>query len=139
MDIWVYIITGSQINYCLAHWQNAVNKWAFGVNASNIVTFNIKTGGTWSTPEPLSSGTCPISEWVHLAVVADGSNLKLYINGTNDGTYTNRTIADRGGLLYVGKGYDSWYLRGYMDELRISKGIARWTSNFTPETGPYTI
>jgi hypothetical protein len=27
--------------------------------------------------------------------------------------------------------------QGYMDEVRISKGIARWTSNFTPPTGAY--
>jgi hypothetical protein len=26
---------------------------------------------------------------------------------------------------------------GWLDEFRISKGIARWTSNFTPPTAPY--
>lgn len=31
------------------------------------------------------------------------------------------------------------YFEGYMDEIRIDKGTAQWTSNFTPPTEPYTI
>jgi hypothetical protein len=42
--------------------------------------------------------------------------------------------------LYIG-GYpnsDPYLWDGYIDELRISKGIARWTSNFTPPDAPYS-
>ena len=30
------------------------------------------------------------------------------------------------------------WLTGWMDEIRVSIGIARWTANFTPPTGPYS-
>ena len=33
--------------------------------------------------------------------------------------------------------FDDYYFKGWIDEVRVSKGIARWTSNFTPPTQPY--
>ena len=33
---------------------------------------------------------------------------------------------------------DPYQFNGYIDEFRITKGIARWTENFTPDTSPYT-
>jgi hypothetical protein len=39
---------------------------------------------------------------------------------------------------YFGTSLNYGLLAGFIDELRISKGIARWTSNFTPPTAPYT-
>ena len=35
--------------------------------------------------------------------------------------------------------YDNYYFPGYIDELRVSKGIARWTEAFTPPSVPYPI
>ena len=40
----------------------------------------------------------------------------------------------RGALIRIGQIFNGW-----IDELRVSKGIARWTSNFTPPTAPYDV
>ncbi|RLD70369.1 MAG: hypothetical protein DRI98_08040, partial [Bacteroidetes bacterium] len=86
--------------------------------------------------------------WYHIALVRDNAHadkLRCAVNGT----FLSATITQNVGAnelpnhtaaLSIGYGaYSSAYLTGYIDELRISKGIARWTTNFTPETGPYTI
>jgi len=74
-------------------------------------------------------------------LVRYGTSLKWYKNGILDNSTTNDVnVVDNTGNLNIGKG-DSWpttYLTGYIDELRISKGIARWTSDFTPPTRQYS-
>ncbi len=63
----------------------------------------------------------------------------FYINGVVD-----RSIADTAtygtGILEIGDDYDTGTyvdFTGYMDEIRISKGIARWTETFSPPSSPY--
>lgn len=75
--------------------------------------------------------------WTHIAVTFDGTTLRLFRNGTieesntfngfstNSGSYTN--------LIKIG-GQPSYGFIGYIDDLRITKGVARYTTNFTAPT-----
>ena len=87
-----------------------------------------------------STGTVPANQWVHVAMTRNGTNTKLFINGTVDGSITNdtRNYTNGAGGLLVGRQFGStsndW--NGYLDDLRITKGFARYTANFTaPTTG----
>jgi hypothetical protein len=78
------------------------------------------------------------SSWNHIAVTRSGNETKLFVNGTQDGsTYTgNYTVAD-GGDFYLGGGFyapTSRTITGYMSDFRVTKGLARYTANFTPPT-----
>jgi hypothetical protein len=79
--------------------------------------------------------------WYHVAVSRSGAATKLFINGTQVGnTYTDNTdyIA---GPLYIGTNstfIENRFWTGYIDELRISKGVARYTANFTAPTSAFT-
>jgi len=79
-------------------------------------------------------------QWVHIAAVKNGSSIKIYENGTETGSGTLSSIYNSGQPVSIG-GLNSNspinFLGGYIDELRISKGIARWTSDFTPPSVPY--
>ena len=91
---------------------------------------------TWITPV--------INTWYHLATARNGADLKLFVGGTQIGTTYNistDTIASSALVLSVGGESPSnrFYTDGKLDELRISKGIARWTSNFTPPVSEYTL
>lgn len=82
------------------------------------------------------------TNWVHIALVRNVDTLTLYLNGvsqTTKGTFSGSTN-DATGLWTIG----AWssvatggFFNGWIDEFRISKGIARWTANFTPPTSPY--
>jgi len=83
--------------------------------------------------------------WYHIALVRDGAAGYLFNNGSMVGM-TEATafgVSDTGNSasdLYIGKALGALgmgsYLNGWIDELRVSKGIARWTTSFTP-SGPY--
>jgi hypothetical protein len=89
--------------------------------------------------------TFPANVWRHWAIVRHNEDISVYMNGTKD---TNPYEANpenfgtslSGGSsgLAIGRYGASGYLNGYIDELRVSKGIARWTSNFTPPTSPHS-
>jgi len=89
----------------------------------------------------ISTGT-----WYHFAFVRYGNTQKIYVNGVagaTSGSYTG-SLPDYSTLAYVGcdnaggVAYNK-ALNGWIDEFRISKGIARWTSNFTPPSKGYSV
>jgi hypothetical protein len=90
--------------------------------------------GTW-----VGSSTAVISTntWYHIALVRNSGTSTLYVNGTSVGSGTT-TGNCSGTYLAIGGYYDTSYLyQGYIDELRITKGVARYTSNFTPPNAPF--
>ena len=82
-----------------------------------------------------SSGTITFNTWNHIAVVRSSGTLKVYYNGTG-GTGVSATGNITGTNAYIGAFYDalSINIAGYFDDLRITKGVARYTANFTPPT-----
>jgi hypothetical protein len=91
----------------------------------------------------ITGGTLTVSTWNHIAVSKSGSSTKLFINGTQSGsTYTDTNnygttspliIADYGFPTPTGANQ----LNGYINDLRITKGYARYTANFTPPTAAF--
>ena len=80
------------------------------------------------------------NEWYHVSVVKEGNDYYFHVDGENIGSGNdNSAISDLSGNVYIGARSPTEYTaNGYIDELRISKGIARWNSNFTPDTSPYS-
>ena len=84
-----------------------------------------------------------LNQWSHVAVTRQDTTIRFFINGELDSTHTgaNANYVSDGNIVvghsWRGYGYHAW--NGYIDEFRISKGIARWTSNFTPPNKPYDI
>lgn len=81
--------------------------------------------------------------WYHLAVVRSSSTAYIFIDGVSQElsvtTAPNGDWADIDVTLSVGANANGGTaLDGWIDEFRWSKGIARWTANFTPPTAPYS-
>jgi hypothetical protein len=90
-----------------------------------------------------SSGSNYVTQnaWVHVAVTRSGTTVYLFINGVVVGTYTgNSKNLTSTGALYIGtyKPSPTNYFSGYIDDLRITSGIARYTATFTPPTASFT-
>lgn len=77
------------------------------------------------------------SIWTHVVFCREGSNLRLFINGLLQQTQTNsNVIGSATGINNIGRRNDNFYpLNGYVSNLRVVKGTAVYTSNFTPPTG----
>ena len=80
--------------------------------------------------------------WYHIAVCREGSSTKLFLNGTQEGSTFTDTTNYLGGTsrpVIGAEGFNpsSLQMQGYIDDLRVTKGVARYTSNFTPPTAPF--
>ena len=81
--------------------------------------------------------------WYHLAFVKEGTNLRMYkdgvnVEGNNQTSATNLPSSFRVGQIYIGTDYNNGYdFLGHMSNLRISNS-ARYSSDFTPSTTPFT-
>jgi hypothetical protein len=79
--------------------------------------------------------------WYHIALVRSSSSWYWFQDGTQCGTTATNSDAvdDIAGPVYIGRFLPTMerYLNGWLDEFRVSKGVARWTSNFTPPLAPY--
>ena len=92
--------------------------------------------------------TPSLGTWYHIALVRSSDTLYLFIDGQLGDSWdvTGLDVLDSTELFTIGGMYavpesesiPYYFLEGNIDEFRFSSGIARWTSNFTPETGPYT-
>lgn len=118
------------------------NGWEVWISNTRIVTFSMSGAGT----ALLESAALTANVWTHIAVVRNGtgaSGLTLYINGTAVDTYTGNVTINDGNLgMVLGRIYTTFFAghtyNGYMDEVRLSKGIARWTTDFTPPAEAYS-
>jgi hypothetical protein len=80
------------------------------------------------------------SQWTHVAVTRSGSSWRMFINGIQTATATyGGTLATPGNNLGIGVVENAPSAHaGYISNLRIVKGTAIYTSNFTPSTEPLT-
>jgi hypothetical protein len=76
----------------------------------------------------------------HIALCKGSNSTRLFVNGTQVGsTYADTTnyIAPQSGSIYIGGLLSAFPTAGYIDDIRITKGIARYTANFTPPTAAF--
>lgn len=113
--------------------------WWFGFETANGLGFTSENGSATITVKRAWSPSA--DTWYHVAMIRTSSTFRLFVDGTqlgSDGTDSD-LIANPTTVLYVGSLSNSTYqLNGWLDELRISKSIARWTNNFTAPTSAHT-
>jgi hypothetical protein len=114
--------------------QNILFRWASGGELQFYAVINGSVQQILSAPKNLIVGT-----WYHLAVVRSGSNFYLYVNGINVNSSTNTGSLNTTNTVGINIGGQSSgdYFNGYIDDLRITKGVARYTTNFTPPTSAF--
>ena len=108
------------------------------LNSDDSITFFTESiaGFTTSTGLGLRDGN-----WHHIALVRNGISIVLYVDGVSKGNTTSSLSFKANMQPSFGYRYyqGDTFFNGYLDEIRVSKGIARWTSNFTPLSIPYGI
>ncbi len=135
IDTWVYPFDNWSVADPVLHSNNTSNYlWFYSDYDGTPMT----TTDTWAASWLKWPSAIPLSQWTHYAVVKNWTNLKIYINWVmkaerNDFNKSNFT--SDGFVVWA----ELWWnhFKWYIDEMRISKWIARWTENFTPPTSAY--
>jgi len=136
IEFWVYLATGD-IGSARGLVAKGTSTTGFlvSLDSSQKVVF------TFTTSTITSSGAITTNAWNHIAVVREGTGsnqTKIYIGGTNDGTGTVSTDFNQTSVMYVGCNRTAGDpMKGFIDDLRITKGVARYTAAFTPPTAAF--
>jgi hypothetical protein len=126
-EAWVYSTNITQEQALFAF--GTYNPGLYIDTSSNIVHVDSGTGQQVNTAHGMSSNT-----WYHVAACRDGTNLRVFIDGTQVGSTGTGYNVDiprdtlRIGAYETGASY-RWI--GYMEDVRLTIGLARYTSNFT--------
>ena len=136
IDLWIRLDI-AHIDYggILGQSINASNRIILSYDGTNnIFWFNTRGG---SVDMSLSaSWDASINTWYHVAIVRNGSNWYMFIDGVvlSSSGGINHTLPNLAGDFQIGEHItgsgDALYFKGYQDNIRITKGTALWTSNF---------
>jgi YD repeat-containing protein len=144
-ETWTYLIASASSYPVL------ISKRASTANYSGVEVYAVASNGTMGAVVASSSGawginflttaTISFNSWHHVAFVRHGSTFTLYLDGAaiGAGTYSGAVYEDGSGLnLGAGdtNGSAGLLLGGFLDETRLTLGVAVYTSNFTPPTAP---
>lgn len=85
-----------------------------------------------------TAGSITPNVWTHIAASRRQGILKLFIDGVEGLSVAESTNITGARPIYLGR-FDvaGAYFEGYMDDVRITKGVARYTDAFTPIEAPF--
>jgi hypothetical protein len=148
IEMWVYSASQSSGgnrtmgNGAGAGW--GANKWIFTTTTPgnlNKFTWHFWNYNSGGSDILVSSSASNNSTWTYVAVTRSGTTFRMFVNGVLEASLTSSASVDGNipAQLTLGNsgvaGDTSW--TGYLDDLRITKGYARYTSNFTPPTSAF--
>lgn len=122
---------------------SAQRGWRF-LFINNALSFRFTTDGLAGTQVTTDRAWTPTrGQWYHVAVSRSGNSLRLFIDGVQQGATvtTSATIFNSTTFMRIGAedaaGVLTNVFNGHLDELRITKGVGRYTANFTPPTAAF--
>tara|TARA_X000001316_G_C922419_1_gene37769 strand:- start:4675 stop:7248 length:2574 start_codon:yes stop_codon:yes gene_type:complete len=135
-----FIAMGTGVDATPAHYSD----WNLYYNSSNKLNFYKYSNSSSQLRQ--FAWTPVVDTWYHIAVCRSGTNLRAFINGTQIGSTITDSTAWTGASgarpLRIGRwqygGGTNGYLNGYAQDIRITKGLARYTTNFTPPSQQFS-
>jgi hypothetical protein len=129
VEFWLYL--NATTNQCFLDLRTG-SPFLFDYNSNALRYF---ANSTVITGSALSTG-----QWYHIALTRDSSSdNRMFVDGTQTGsTVSNSTNLTGTTIAYIGANYSgSDALNGFIDDLRITKGVARYATTFTPPTAAF--
>ena len=116
--------------------------WALEVRATGAIWLRAKINGVYSdTKITTATGLVSAGNWYHIALTRNGNLFTIWLDGVSVATLTSAGTLDNnsGAPLRIGRSQSSSEddYSGYMDEFRLTKGVCRYTSTFTPPSAPF--
>lgn len=127
---WCYLVASPSTGYPVL----------FETTSGSRLFINFRQSRSFAVTTPsaviaTSPSDAPLNEWFYFAVTRASTSFRVFLNGTSgvvgssNYVFNDSTVTGRIGSFGSGES-----LNGYINDFRITKGIARYTSNFTPPT-----
>lgn len=129
----------------IGHCDTSINQmgWLFRHRSNGDLEFAYSPDGTIANHTTVSRPAgLQVDTWYHLAVCRRGTELRLFKDGVQLGATHNigaTAIFDANTTICIGQGDQSGseFWSGWIDDVRITVGVARYTENFTPPDRPF--
>ena len=151
VELWAYPIsppTNYDAKFVGTHYFSPTDSdrgWGFSYRTDGtIIFYMLGSTGSGEVFHP-SMSALTTNTWHHLAATRSGTDLRIFLNGTAILTGTSTYNEDLVATLKIGTGwatnlgsggYSGYKYNGYMYDIRVTKGLARYTANFTSPTAP---
>jgi hypothetical protein len=140
LECWIYPTTISTGRWLFTNLNQSspYQGYAFGIGCDNFNTqLQFWDGGSWRY-----FGAITANVWTHIAITYQGSGTTglVFVNGVQQGSAftVNSNINYTVGTAFIGSSTSTTgFFAGYLDDIRITKGVARYTANFTPPTATF--
>jgi len=130
VECWIYFVNFNNQQFVGTLSTNSTTSWAFYVQGSNLIFSN------WNvTAVSYSTASMTTLTWYHVATTRQSGTFRLFVNGTvvNSNTPAVQDYSSAQ-TLYIGDDVahtGTGAFTGYISDLRITRGYARYTANFT--------
>jgi hypothetical protein len=138
IEFWMYIESHSN-NYTTVLTRRGGNwQYLLGFSEPTTTEFFFSANSQGDGYSQCRSGfSLPLQEWVHIAATVNNGTARLFVNGILADTQAWATQPDNSNDLFIGQqGSGGEWFHGYVDDLRIVKGLAVYTGPFIPPTAP---
>jgi hypothetical protein len=138
IEMWVYPTSYSGSPYLISSGASGGTFWAMYLTTGGALAWGGNTGAN-----QFSAGSVPLNQWTHVAISQSNPNQSVYwfVNGSlvltkspADINYSNWVTTSQ---LSVGSNFGSNDFNGYIDDLRITRGVARYLQNFAVPVAPF--
>jgi len=139
IELWINFSALSTNRVLLDKWVSGnANSWQlYWRSIGTSITFLV--GASTILLQDPSTSRITTNTWYHIAVTRSGSTNRLFIDGTQVASATDSTNLTNTNRLCIGEQLSTLTndFSGYIDDLRITKGYARYTANFTAPTAKF--
>jgi len=136
LEAWIYPTSVSGRDFCIYETRGG-SGWVWFINSTGYLqVFDSSAGLQTASTTQLSA-----NQWYHVALVrqSGSSTNTYYVNGVAAGTFTRSSFAPASQVRIGARNDAAEAFVGYIDDLRVTNGVARYTANFTPPTQPFPI
>lgn len=146
IDMWVRFNDVTNSQHLISKRTDDNNYWKlyYGVVGATRRLYFKSVVASADVYDSFVSWTPALNTWYHVAFVRSGTTGYFFVNGASPGTQNTTTDFGSGnvgvtsGDVQIGAMNGLVAFNGWIDEVRVSKGIARWTSAFSPPVSAYT-
>jgi hypothetical protein len=131
IEYWEYRTSSDNNRTVMSRKNVTYTPYMVGYAWNGTLAFYASSNGSSWTIVDLKMGSIILNTWTHYAVTRQGNTFRTFQNGTLIASTTSTDTFPAGSsAVGIGK-WSIYYFAGYLDELRITKGVARYTGSFT--------
>lgn len=134
VECWIFATAVGGAQKCIISKGTSTTGWELRIGGAVSGGLDFSYASTAVT----NATVVTLNTWHHVAVTRSGTAVKIFLDGVNVGSATTATDFSQTDALKIGESRaGSQTFSGYIDDLRITKGYARYTANFTPPTAAF--